>query len=231
MSLILNIETSTSICSVSLSREGSTLDFLELKEANAHAAQLAPMVDQLLQRNGVVYSQLNAIALSQGPGSYTGLRIGSSLAKGLCYSLQIPMIAIDTLQSIAYQALQLQSPDFEGWIQPMVDARRMEVYTQSFDAQLKAQNPVEAVVLTPNIYDEILQSHHLIFCGDGAPKYATLLEHPHAHFLTQVEASARGMSALSFQKFQEKQFVDLAYFEPFYLKEFAAAVSKIKGLN
>jgi len=231
MTLILSIETSSKICSVSLSKDGQLIDFIELNEANAHASKLAPCIDELMKRNNFEYKQLKAVAFSEGPGSYTGLRIGASLAKGLCFALQIPLIAINSLQSIAQQAISKLPQNFSGTIQPMIDARRMEVYTQSFDRNGAPINQVEALILTSEHFEQQLNTMPIIFCGDGAPKFQSIMQHPNALFMNEIEASSLGMTTLSYQKYQNQAFADIAYFDPFYMKEFAAAVSKIKGLN
>lgn len=231
MDIILNIETSTKVCGVSISKEGKLLDDIESKEGNSHAGNLAPFIDKLLKRNNLQYSDLSAIAISQGPGSYTGLRIGTSTAKGLCYALDIPLIAIDTLHSMAVHAKQLYPDNKDVVFRPMIDARRMEVYSQAFDFNLKSLNDVAAVVVDEQSFKEELENTKVLFFGDGAAKCMDTINHKNAILLTNVEASALGMVPLSYQKFLDYDFVDVAYFEPFYLKEFIAAVSKVKGLR
>jgi tRNA threonylcarbamoyladenosine biosynthesis protein TsaB len=231
MSLIINIETATQIGSVSLTKDGQLVDFMESKDGNTHAAQLAPMIDTLIKRNNLTYGQLSAIAISEGPGSYTGLRIGTSTAKGLCFALDIPLITIGTLQSLAAHAIAEYDDSFKGIFQPMIDARRMEVYSQSFDADAKALNEVEAVIVDEESFASVLSANKVLFFGDGAEKCKETIIHPNAIFIDDLQVSALGMIKLSYQKFLNKEFANVAYFEPFYLKEFVAAVSKVKGLD
>jgi len=228
---IVNIETSTKVCGVSLAKEGKLIDNKESKEGNSHAANLAPFIEEILTRNNILYSDLGAIAISKGPGSYTGLRIGTSTAKGLCYSLDIPLIAINTLHSMAAHAKNLYSDDFKGIFRPMIDARRMEVYSQAFSNKLEALTEVEAIVIDENSFKEEKVSQEVLFFGDGAEKCMDTIKHRNAIYFDKAEASALGMVRLSYEAFKNKKFEDVAYFEPFYLKEFIAAVSKVKGLR
>ena len=215
MALILNIETATKNCSVSLSNEGKTIVCKELAEQNfSHAEKLHLFIAEVLAENNFKFSDLKAVAVSQGPGSYTGLRIGVSSAKGLCYALGIPLIAIDTLQLLAKQ-IQIEN----GIILPMIDARRMEVFTAFYDKNYNQIRNVQAEIIDENSYSEITEVLHLV--GDGTSKFENTLTnekfvfHPNVIF-----PSANEMSELSFEKFQKKEFVDVAYFEPFYLKDF-----------
>lgn len=215
MALILNIETATKNCSVSLSNEGKTIVCKELAEQNfSHAEKLHLFIAEVLAENNFKFSDLKAVAVSQGPGSYTGLRIGVSSAKGLCYALGIPLIAIDTLQLLAKQ-IQIEN----GIILPMIDARRMEVFTAFYDKNYKQIRNVQAEIIDENSYNEITEVLHLV--GDGTAKFENTLTnekfvfHPNVIF-----PSANEMSELSFEKFQKQEFVDVAYFEPFYLKDF-----------
>jgi len=228
---ILNIETSTKVCGVSLSKNGRLIDHNESNEGNSHAANLAPFIDELIKRNKLGYKDLSAIAISKGPGSYTGLRIGTSTAKGLCYSLDIPLIAINTLHSMAAHAKNLYAADFKGIFRPMIDARRMEVYSQAFSNQLDVISDVEAIVIDENSFKEEKEKQEVLFFGDGAEKCMETIKHKNAIYFDQAEASSLGMVKLSYEAFNNKQFEDVAYFEPFYLKEFIAAISKVKGLR
>lgn len=231
MIYILNIETSTRVCGVSISKDGELFDFIENNDGNSHAKSLAPFIDDLIKRNSLKYTDLSAVAISQGPGSYTGLRIGTSTAKGLCYALDIPLIAIDTLHSMAANAHHLY-PDIQGDIfRPMIDARRMEVYSQAFDFNLKQIDDVAAIVVDKDSFKEELNNNKVLFFGDGAAKCMDLINDPNAILLPDVEASSLGMIELSYKKFKESEFVNVAYFEPFYLKEFFAVISKVKGLR
>ena len=215
MALILNIETATKNCSVSLSNEGKTMVCKEIAEQNfSHAEKLHLFIAEVLAENNLVFSNLSAVAVSQGPGSYTGLRIGVSSAKGLCYALNIPLIAVDTLQLLAKQ-IQIE----KGIILPMIDARRMEVFTAFYDKNFNQIRNVQAEIIDENSYAEIDEILHLV--GDGTEKFKTTLTNDKFVFHSNViYPSAKEMSALSYEKFQNHDFVDVAYFEPFYLKDF-----------
>ena len=231
MTYILNIETATKVCGVSISLNGELIDHIETNEGNSHSAKLAPFIDKLLKSNNIEYSQLSAIAISKGPGSYTGLRIGTSTAKGLCYALDIPLIAVGSLDSMASYAKSKYNKEFDGHFRPMIDARRMEVYSQNFDNNLNPTDEVKPVIIDENSFIEELNNYKVLFFGDGAMKCESTITHPNAIFYAETEASALGMIILSYNKFIDNDFVDVAYFEPFYLKEFIAAVSKVKGLR
>lgn len=215
MALILNIETATKNCSVSLSNEGKTMVCKEIAEQNfSHAEKLHLFIAEVLAENNLVFSDLSAVAVSQGPGSYTGLRIGVSSAKGFCYALNIPLIAVDTLQLLAKQ-IQIE----KGIILPMIDARRMEVFTAFYDKNFNQIRNVQAEIIDENSYAEIDEILHLV--GDGTEKFKTTLTNDKFVFHSNViYPSAKEMSALSYEKFQNHDFVDVAYFEPFYLKDF-----------
>lgn len=215
MALILNIETATKNCSVSLSKEGKTIVCKEIAAQNfSHAEKLHLFIAEVLAENNLVFSDLSAVAVSQGPGSYTGLRIGVSSAKGFCYALNIPLIAVDTLQLLAKQ-IQIE----KGIILPMIDARRMEVFTAFYDKNFNQIRNVQAEIIDENSYAEIDEILHLV--GDGTEKFKTTLTNDKFVFHSNViYPSAKEMSALSYEKFQNHDFVDVAYFEPFYLKDF-----------
>ena len=215
MALILNIETATKNCSVSLSNEGKTMVCKEIAEQNfSHAEKLHLFIAEVLSENNLKFSDLKAVAVSQGPGSYTGLRIGVSSAKGFCYALNIPLIAVDTLQLLAKQ-IQIE----KGIILPMIDARRMEVFTAFYDKNFNQIRNVQAEIIDENSYAEIDEILHLV--GDGTEKFKTTLTNDKFIFHSNViYPSANEMSALSYEKFQNQDFVDVAYFEPFYLKDF-----------
>ena len=215
MSYILNIETATKNCSVALAKDGKTIVCKELATENfSHAEKLHVFIEQILVESDVQFSELNAIAVSQGPGSYTGLRIGVSSAKGFSYALNIPLIAIDTLQLLAKQ-IQIDN----GIILPMIDARRMEVFSAMYDSNYNQIRATQAEIIDESSYQEISETIHLV--GDGIGKFAnTLTDEKFVFHNEVVYPSANEMSALSFEKFQNSDFVDVAYFEPFYLKEF-----------
>jgi tRNA threonylcarbamoyladenosine biosynthesis protein TsaB len=215
MPIILNIETATKNCSVAIAKEGKTIVCKELATENfSHAEKLHVFIEQILVESDVQFSELNAIAVSQGPGSYTGLRIGVSSAKGFSYALNIPLIAVDTLQLLAKQI----TID-KGIILPMIDARRMEVFSAMYDSNYNQIRETQAEIIDESSYQEISETIHLV--GDGIGKFTnTLTDEKFVFHNEVVYPSANEMSALSFEKFQNSDFVDVAYFEPFYLKDF-----------
>ena len=222
MSLILNIETATKNCSVSLAKDGITILTKEISEAGySHAEKLHVFIEEILKETQSNVKDLKAVAVSKGPGSYTGLRIGVSSAKGICYALDIPLIAVDTLQILAKQ-LKVE----KGIIVPMIDARRMEVFSAVYDNNHNKISEVQAEILTGKSYAEIQEN--VYFIGDCQEKCKTVLTKPNFHFVTEsIFPSANEMSALSFEKFLNKDFEDVAYFEPFYLKDFMVMKKKV----
>ncbi|EDM36552.1 putative glycoprotease family exported protein [Pedobacter sp. BAL39] len=227
MSIILQIETSTQVCSAAISRDGHTIVLKEEMASNIHAGSLTLFIQDVMKTAGIGFDALDAVAVSKGPGSYTGLRIGVSTAKGLCYALETPLIAVDTLQMMAAGFLS-QHPHFEGLICPMIDARRMEVFTAVFDPELLMVRPVEARIITEESYTDLLKMHTISFMGDGAAKCADLLKHENATFEATNFNSAAHMSRLAADSFLQADFVDVAYFEPFYLKDFVLTTPKKK---
>ena len=215
MDYILSIETATKNCSVGLSLNGQTVLCREIAEDGySHAEKLHVFIEEILQQAKLSYSDLKAVAVSQGPGSYTGLRIGVSAAKGLCYSLSIPLIAVDTLETLARQ-LKIEN----GIIVPMIDARRMECYTAFFDADYVKIRAVESEIITETTYQDISGEIH--FLGDGASKCQAILTDPKFIFHTGfIFPSAKEMSVIAYDKYKKSDTVDVAYFEPFYLKDF-----------
>lgn len=214
--IILNIETSTKNCSVSLSKNGALLGFKELNNGDyTHAEMLHPFIKQLLDEAKLDFKDLNAIAVGKGPGSFTGLRIGVSAAKGLCFALNIPLIAIDSLSILAH-AKQLE----DGFIIPLLDARRMEVYTSVYTKDYKQIAPIEAVILEENSFADYLNQAPVCFLGDGAEKFKPLCKHKNAIFEADFFPSSREMAVLSYLKYKKNDTEDVAYFEPFYLKDF-----------
>lgn len=199
---------------------------MALKELNegsfSHAEKLHLFIEEVVSESGVHLTDLQAVAVSKGPGSYTGLRIGVSAAKGLCFALDIPLISVATLKSLALQA----SPEDGGLIVPMLDARRMEVYSAVFDFKYQQRRETLAEIIDSSSFSGILDKHPVYFMGDGAEKCKGLIKHKNARFLTEKFPSAREMAILSAQKFQDKDFEDLAYFEPYYLKDFVAGKPK-----
>ena len=235
MALILSIETGTDICSVALANDGELMALRESDEGRDHAKKVALFVDELLRETGVQPSDLDAIAVGKGPGSYTGLRIGVSFAKGMCYALDIPLIAIGSLDALTEVAREdydagILDIEEEEWAKaklcPLVDARRMEVYAEVFDNEGKALTDVAAEVVTEDSFKEWRKDKFVIF-GNGAKKCTELL--PDAIFV-DIAPSARGIVRLAEESFKAQKFEDLAYFEPFYLKEFLVIPSKKKLL-
>lgn len=221
MPYILNIETATKNCSVALAKDGKTILCKEIaEEGYSHAERLHVFIDEIINEVGITFQELSAIAVSQGPGSYTGLRIGVSAAKGLCYALGIPLIAVDTLQVLASQAKVSN-----GLIIPMLDARRMEVYSAIFTPNFENKRAVQAQIIIENSFEDLQET--LYFVGDCAEKCKAVLNKENHIFLGDIKyPSAKEMSFLSFEKHQKNDTVDVAYFEPYYLKDFMMTVSK-----
>lgn len=234
MALILCIETGTDVCSVGLSRDGELISLRESDEGRDHAKRVGVFVDELLRETGVAPDELDAVAVGMGPGSYTGLRIGVSFAKGMCYGLQIPLVAVGSLDALAQVAIEDNEAgilDVDNWndkvLCPMVDARRMEVYTRMFSAKGEPLNEVSAEVVTEESFAEWREGGRLVIFGNGAAKCCGVL--PDATFVN-ITPSARGLARLAEQRLQAGQTEDIAYFEPFYLKDFVVIPSKKKLL-
>lgn len=218
---ILNIETATKNCSVAVAKNGETIALREIaEEGYSHAEKLHVFIEALISQSEITFKDLNAVAVSQGPGSYTGLRIGVSSAKGLCYALNIPLIAIDTLQSLAAQITIS-----EGQIIPMIDARRMEVFSATYDKNLNKLEAVAAEIITDESYQNGTEKIH--FLGDGAAKCKKILNKNNFIFHDEiVYPSAKEMSFLSYEKYKKSDTVDVAYFEPLYVKDFMITKKK-----
>lgn len=226
MCTLLTIETSTSVCSCALSHDGQVLINKENHQGQSHASQLGLFVHEIMEYLRKEGMSLQAIAVSSGPGSYTGLRIGVSQAKGLCYGLGIPLIGIPTPQLMASM---MRDRVGEGELLcPMIDARRMEVYATVFDRSLNTIRPTAADIVDENSYADLLDKQSVVFFGDGAAKCRSVITHPNARFIDDIHPLAIGMVPLAEKAFQEGRFQDTAYFEPFYLKEFVATVPKNK---
>lgn len=231
MGSILIIETSTEICSVALLNDGQLIDWIESDEGQNHARLTSVFAGQLLQRNGIKAGDLSAVAVSKGPGSYTGLRIGVSTAKGICFASRIPLIAVGTLEAMSshvsanLKSLGIQE-HFPGYFCPMIDARRMEVFSMLISQSGEIVRPVSAQVIDESFLAGELMNSGIVFFGNGAEKCRKILVSPNALFVDNIRASAKYMKDLVWQKFLNKQFEDVAYFEPFYLKDFVATVSK-----
>lgn len=219
MALILSLDTSTSICSAALHRNGKPIAVNEVHEEQTHGARLAVIIDHLFKSSNLLPSDLNAVALTSGPGSYTGLRIGVSTAKGLAMSRRIPLIAIDALTVLAL-SVSRQDAHQGSLLCPMLDARRMEVYCAVFDHQMKLVQPIQAKVIEPESFADLLSANKLLFFGNGAEKCKSILQHPSAHFIRNVYPSAAHLGELAYQKYLSSAFEDLISFEPLYLKEF-----------
>jgi len=224
MAYFLTIETSTEVCSAALFKNDQLIALKEEGGQYSHAEKLAVFIEALFQESELTPLDLSAVAVSRGPGSYTGLRIGVSIAKGLCFALNIPLIAIDTLKSMAWGIAQ-QRLD-KALLCPMVDARRMEVYTAVFTNGLETINPVEAVIVDDNYLQEELEDNLVYIFGDGAEKCAELLNHSNLKYIEDQFPSASKMGELALEKFSKERFEDVAYFEPFYLKDFIAIKGK-----
>ncbi|MBV7528888.1 tRNA (adenosine(37)-N6)-threonylcarbamoyltransferase complex dimerization subunit type 1 TsaB [Chitinophaga sp. sic0106] len=219
MALIINIDTATVRGSVSLARDGKVIQTLASEEQRDHAATMVLFIQQLLQEQGVSPAAVDAIAVSAGPGSYTGLRVGVATAKGLCYAWEKPLIAVSTLQMMA-EGMVLQQRDANALYCPMLDARRMEVFTGVYTSRLVEVLPPQALILDENSYKDLLAQHKVIFFGDGSPKWRQLLNSQDNAAFAEYEMNAGDMSLLSEAAYAAKSFADLAYFSPFYLKPF-----------
>lgn len=234
MALILSIETSTEVCSVSLSKNGKLLFEKESDEGLNHSELLTVFIQDLFTENEQNFADLDAVAVSKGPGSYTGLRIGVSVAKGLCFALNIPLIAISTIDAMGFFAAQnaqkynANAANEELLFCPMIDARRMEVYTALINKKGERISPITAEIIDEHSFSAELQQHKILFFGNGALKCKDKLTHSNALFLGPQKASAQFMHELAKIKYNKKEFEDVAYFEPFYLKNFVATIPKNK---
>ena len=227
MSCILNIETSTDVCSVAISDSGQVIFNKEDHSGPNHAVKLGVYVDEALDFLDSHGLPLEAVAVSCGPGSYTGLRIGVSMAKGICYGRGVKLIAVPTLELMAVPVLLGEHPeDEDALIVPMLDARRMEVYAEVLDRALKVVRPIQADIVDADTYKEYLDQHHVYFFGNGAAKCMETINHPNAHLVEGIEPLAKNMAPLAEKRFAEGKFEDVAYFVPFYLKDFVAKMPK-----
>jgi len=237
MERLILIETSTALCSVALAENGKITAYRESSEPKAHASLTAVFVQEILEERGVKLDDCDAVCVSMGPGSYTGLRVGVSTAKGLCFGSGKPLLAVGTLDTLVAQSTEVEIPgqagnddkDGNGWkyIIPMVDARRMEVYTAVFAPDGTQITETAPAIIDENSFAEYLEQGPCLFIGDGAGKCADVIRHPNAHFC-QCHPKASAMLRPAAEAYKEKRFEDVAYFEPFYLKEFVATVSKKK---
>lgn len=221
--MILCIDTATSICTVALCQKGELVDKQESIEERSHAAQLTVLIEKILKKAGIKTTDLDAIAVSKGPGSYTGLRIGVSAAKGIAYASNIPLIAIPTPLLMYYGAVETGKYDYYC---PMIDARRMEVYTAVYDSEGRQEEKINARVIDENSFSAFLEKGSVLFFGDGAEKCKVIIKHKSAYFSESFRISAEYMCKPAFTALENKDFEDVAYFEPFYLKDFIATIPK-----
>jgi tRNA threonylcarbamoyladenosine biosynthesis protein TsaB len=227
MERIILIETSTALCSTALAEDGAIVSYKESSAPKAHASLTAVFIQDMLSERGLTIADCDAVCVSMGPGSYTGLRVGVSTAKGLCFGSRKPLLAAGTLDTLAAQAYAEAEADGNyRFIIPMVDARRMEVYTAVFENGVQITETAPAII-DENSFSDLLEQGPCLFIGDGAGKCADAIKHPNARFL-QCWPKASSMLAPAMKAYKEKRFEDVAYFEPFYLKEFVATVSKKK---
>ena len=228
MERILLIESSTALCSVALAEGGVITSYKESSAPKAHASLTAVFIRDILSERGITLNDCDAVCVSMGPGSYTGLRVGVSTAKGLCFGSGKPLMAVGTLDTLVAQTREI--PGLDGdlkYVIPMIDARRMEVYTAVFTPEGKQLTPTAPAIIDENSFAEQLEQGQCLFIGDGAGKCADVIRHPNAHFI-QCNPKASAMLIPATSAYKEKRFEDVAYFEPFYLKEFVATVSKKK---
>lgn len=220
MILILSIETSTKVCSVSLHADTQLLACFEVMAEKSHSSAITVLIEKLFAVCGYQYNDLSAVAVAQGPGSYTGLRIGIATAKGICFALDKPLIAVNTLESMAFSIKQYYLKTAPLFC-PMIDARRMEVYCAVYNQSNEMVLPVDARIITKESFKELLEANTILFFGDGAAKCKALLSYsPNALFLSDFYPTSKSVGILALQKFKQNTFEDIAYFEPFYLKEF-----------
>lgn len=233
MTYILCIETATPVCSVALVQDNKVLHSRESSKRNSHSEIVTVFIDEVIKEANLKYTDLDAVTVSKGPGSYTGLRIGVSTAKGLCYGLDIPLISVNTLRSMAFGMARKfdQKEDLPILFCPMIDARRMEVYTAIYNERNEQIEETKAEIIDENSFSDYLDKSKIVFFGDGSDKCKDVITHPNAIFVENIFPSASYMAEITYNKYLENQFEDVAYFEPFYLKEFIAGKPKVKGLK
>jgi len=227
--LLLHIETATEICSVALTKGEQVLATLKSDKGNSHTENLFSFIEKVFRESNRKINELDAVVLSIGPGSYTGLRIGASAAKGICYALNLPLIGISTLQSIVFGAMNLINEENILYC-PMIDARRMEVYTSFFNDKGKIISEIENKIIDEQSFIAELENNIIVFCGNGMPKFKSLIQHKNARFV-ETTLLAENMPKPALEKYKNKQFEDVAYFEPYYLKEYVAKKSSVKGMR
>lgn len=229
MALILNIESSTEVCSVSLAENGTSIQTLENLTGQNHAKLVSVYIQEILTKQDITFKQLDAVAVSGGPGSYTGLRIGVATAKGICYASGLPLIAITSLAAMTHHVINHRleyqiSEDKEILFCPMLDARRMEVYTAIYNHKEEMIREIKADIIDHLSFLPYLEKCKMVFFGNGATKCKNAITHPNACFLDQITTSANYMTVLAERAYKTKKFVDIAYYEPFYLKDFVATI-------
>ena len=243
--MILCLETATPSCSVALVHNGEVLAFEEDPKGQNHSEKITLFIDSVMKKAGISYNDLDAVAVSMGPGSYTGLRIGVSTAKGICYAVSKPLIAVETLHAMAFGGLSVISTDAVSSVIsterserrnllliPAIDARRMEVYAAIFDENINKIKDTEAVIIDENSFADLKKDHHLYLFGDGADKCAEVFANDDkTTVIKDFYCSAKYMNVIAQQKLDNKDFVDVAYFEPFYLKDFVPGTPTVKGLK
>lgn len=227
--MILSLETSAKVCSVAIHDYGNLVATKEIHIEQSHASKLAVLVEEVVKESKIEVSQLSAVGISSGPGSYTGLRIGTSTAKGLCFGLGIPLISMGSLNLLAHQ-MSKQNPT-HAYLCPMIDARRMEVYCEVFDSSLKVIRPIEAKIIEPSSFVDLLERNEVIFFGDGSDKCKDQITHPNARFVSGIYAAAAEMGRPVYEKFKKQQFENMVTFEPHYLKEFMIKKPAVKTVN
>ena len=229
MALILNIETSTEVCSVVLARDGVVIQSRENLTGQNHARLVTVLISELLSASDITIDQIDAVAVSGGPGSYTGLRIGVSVAKGICYASNLALIAVTSLEAMAHYVIHnlknYQLPETENFLFcPMIDARRMEVYTALYDKNGTQIRKIQADIVDHQSYLSYLENNTILFFGNGSSKCRDAVTHPNAVFISGIITSAKNMIPLAERDFRTQKFVDVAYYEPFYLKDFVATI-------
>jgi len=217
MPLILNIESSTEICSICISKDSEVLASIDLTEKYKHSEMMTVLIDQCVKQVNITLQNIDAVAIGSGPGSYTSLRVGASVAKGICYALDKPLLSVNTLQALAYGGIQQFGAEKIKWVRPAIDARRMEIYTQLFDNKSQPHSEAEAVVVDEKSFDENFKNGVTLFCGNGAEKLKDILQNTNSRFLS-MGCSAKYMAPLSHDLLVAKKFENIANYEPFYLK-------------
>lgn len=230
--LLLHIETATDVCSVAITLGNEVLSVCESNDGNSHSKNLLPYIDESLTKAGRSLNDLDGVVVSVGPGSYTGLRIGVSTAKSIAYNQEIPVITVGTLESIASGAVAtVVDLDPETVVVPMIDARRMEVFTAQYTPSLSLVEDVQAKIVDEHTFADLLMDKKTVFCGNGMPKCKEILSTFQNSSFVDAPLSAKFMLPVALKKWKEKDFADVAYFEPFYLKEYVAAKPNVKGLR